>query len=181
MTNATRYPTALIVIHWLTFLVLIGVYVCIEGREYFPRGSVEREAMKAWHFTLGLSVFALVWLRLLLRALHVTPAIEPPLPRWQHVLSKAVHGVLYLVMIAMPVGGWLILSGEAKPIPFFGFELPALIGPDKALAHSIEKVHKTVGSIALYLIGLHAVAALFHHYISHDNTLTRMLPGGKPR
>lgn len=177
MSTPARYPTTLIIIHWLTFIVLIGVYVCIEGREYFPRGSVERETMKSWHFMLGLSVFGLVWIRLLLRALTVTPAIEPPLPHWQVVFSKAVHGLLYLVMVAMPIGGWLILSGEAKPIPFFGFELPALIGPDKALAHSIEKVHKTVGTLAMYLIGLHTVAALFHHYIAHDNTLMRMLPG----
>jgi len=177
MQNAARYHSAIIVVHWLTLLLLIGVYVCIEGREFYPKGSAPREALKTWHFMLGLSVFALVWLRLLLRLVTVTPPIDLPLPRWQTLLSKAVHGLLYLVMIGMPIGGWLILSAAGKPIPFFGLELPPLVGPDKVLARTIENVHKTVGLAALYLIGLHGLAALFHHYISHDNTLARMLPG----
>ena len=79
-------------------------------------------------------------------------------------------------MIAMPIAGWMILSGEGKPIPFFGLELPALIEPNKALAKNIEEVHETVGELGYVLIGVHAVAALFHHYFLQDNTLRRMLP-----
>jgi cytochrome b561 len=76
----------------------------------------------------------------------------------------------------MPILGWLTLSAKGKVIPFFGLELPPLIGADKALARSLEDIHETIGTLGYYLIGLHAAAALFHHYITHDNTLWRMLP-----
>jgi len=80
-------------------------------------------------------------------------------------------------MLAMPLLGWLILSSADATIPFYGLELPALVAPDKALAEQIEEVHETIGTIGYFLIGLHALAALFHHYVVKDNTLRRMLPG----
>jgi cytochrome b561 len=76
----------------------------------------------------------------------------------------------------MPVLGWLVLSASGKPIPFFGVELPALLAQNKDLASQLKEVHETMGTIGYFLIGLHAVAALFHHYIVRDNTLVRMLP-----
>jgi superoxide oxidase len=169
-----RYSTALIAIHWLTLLVLLGVYACIFGHEYFPRGSALRAGLKNWHFMLGLSVFALVWLRLVVRLNTLTPPIEPPLPGWQRLLSRVVHLVLYVVMLGMPLGGWLILSAAGKPIPYFGMELPPLVAPDKDLAKAVKEIHETVGVVALYLIGLHAFAGLFHHYVRRDNALRRL-------
>ncbi len=79
-------------------------------------------------------------------------------------------------MICMPIAGWLILSGEAKVIPFWGINLPALIPENKPLAETIEEVHETVGTVGYYLISIHALAGLFHHYVQRDNTLRRMLP-----
>jgi cytochrome b561 len=79
-------------------------------------------------------------------------------------------------MIAMPILGWLMLSAAAKPIPFFGLELPALIGENKELAKSLKEIHETIGVIGYYLIGIHVLAALYHHHIRKDNTLTRILP-----
>ena len=88
-----------------------------------------------------------------------------------------MHLALYAFLVAMPLLGWLTLSAKGKPIPFFGLQLPALVGADKALADSLKEVHETIGTIGYYLVGLHAVAALFHHYGMRDNTLQRMLPG----
>ena len=79
-------------------------------------------------------------------------------------------------MICMPLAGWLILSAAGKPIPFFGLQLPALISENKDLAKLIREFHETLGKVGYFLIGLHAVAALFHHYVLRDNTLRRMLP-----
>jgi cytochrome b561 len=79
-------------------------------------------------------------------------------------------------MIGMPIGGWLILSTAGKPIPFFGLELPALTGPDAALSKQIKSLHETVGTVGYWLIGLHAVAGIYHHYFVRDNTLLRILP-----
>jgi cytochrome b561 len=179
LTNTPdRYGKLSVAMHWLMFLLLVAVYACIELRELYPKGSDPRNALKAWHFTLGLSVFALVWLRIALRLFQVTPAITPPIPGWQKVISKLVHFALYALMIGMPVAGWLILSGEGKPIPFYGMELPALMAKNKDLAHTLEEIHETAGTVGYYLIGLHALAGLYHHYFMRDNTLRRMLPWG---
>jgi cytochrome b561 len=76
----------------------------------------------------------------------------------------------------MPILGWLTLGAQGKPIPFFGLQLPALTAADKDLGHTLEGIHETIGTLGYYLIGLHAAAALFHHYWTRDNTLRRMLP-----
>lgn len=172
-----RYGSLSISMHWLMLLLLIAVYACIDLRELYPKGSDPREALKHWHFMLGLAVFVLLGLRLLLRLVAgAIPAIRPPPGVWSQRLAALMHLALYLFMLVMPLLGWLTLSASGKVIPFFGLELPALIGPDKPLAHSLEELHTTIGTIGYYLIGLHAAAALLHHYILRDNTLRRMLP-----
>ena len=163
--------------HWLMLLLLAAVYGCIELRELFPKGSDPREALKTWHFMLGLSVFVLAGLRLLVRLAGPLPRIEPNSPRWQNLSARFTHFLLYALMIAMPLAGWLLLSAKGKPIPFFGLHLAPLIGESKSLAKLIEEVHETAGTAGYFLIGLHTAAALFHHYVLRDNTLRRMLPG----
>lgn len=173
-----RYSRLSIALHWLMAACMVAVYACIELREFYPRGSDMRDGLKMWHFMLGLSILLLVIIRIAARLMASTPAILPEPPKWQSLLAKAAHVFLYVMMIGMPIGGWLILSGEAKPIPFFGLELPPLVAPDKDFAHSIEEIHETIGKIGYFVIGLHTVAALFHHYVMKDNTLRRMMPQG---
>jgi superoxide oxidase len=175
--TATRYGSLSIGLHWLMFLLIVAVYACIELREFFPKGSDPRIALKSWHFTLGLSVFALVWLRLGLRLLQPVPAIKPQPVAWQRYLANTLHWVLYALMIGMPIAGWMILSAEGDTIPFYGLELPALIAENKDNAEWIEEIHTTAGKVGYALIGLHAAAGLFHHYVLRDNTLSRILPG----
>jgi cytochrome b561 len=91
-------------------------------------------------------------------------------------MALLVHFALYAFMIWMPVAGWLILSGAGKPVPFYGINLPALMAENKVLAEDIEDIHKTVGNIGYFLIGLHTLAALYNHYFMRDNTLRRMRP-----
>jgi len=171
-----RYHKLSIGLHWLMLLLLIAVYASIELREFFPKGSDPRKAMKLWHFMLGLSVLAFALVRLLVRVTNQTPAIQPAPPQWQATIAHLMHIALYGLMIGMPLAGWLILSGEGQTIPFFGLELPALMGPNKELAHQIEELHETMGKVGYFLIGLHALAGLYHHYVVKDNTLRRMLP-----
>ena len=129
----SRYGSLTIALHWLTLLLIAGVYACIELKGNFPKGSETRELLKQWHFMLGLSVFLLVWLRLLVRLASPTPRIEPAIPAWQATLARLMHYALYLMMIGLPFAGWLILSAAGKPIPFFGLELPPLVdkNPDR--------------------------------------------------
>jgi cytochrome b561 len=182
--NSTeRYGSLSIGLHWFMLLLLVAVYACIELRGFFPRGSEPREALKTWHTMLGLSVFVFVWLRLLSNTIGHFPPIEPEPPRWQTLSGRLMHVVLYALMIFMPLAGWLMLSAEGKPIPFFGLHLPALISESKSAAELIKEIHVTAGTVGYFLIGLHALAALFHHYVMRDNTLWRMLPfrsGSRP-
>ncbi|MDD4880848.1 MAG: cytochrome b [Gallionellaceae bacterium] len=171
-----RYGSLSIGLHWLMLLLIVAVYASMELHEFFPKGSDPREALKTWHFMLGLSVLALASLRLAVNATAPAPRVEPAMPMKQQMIAKLMHAALYVLMLGMPVAGWLLLSAAGKPIPFFGLQLPALMGENKDLAAVIKEVHETVGNLGYFLIGLHAAAALYHHYIVRDNTLLRMLP-----
>jgi cytochrome b561 len=174
-----RYSTASIALHWITLLLIIGVYACMELREYWPKGDPIREGLKSWHFTLGLTVFVLTLARIAARLGRPAPPIIPTPPAWQTALTKIVHLALYALLIAMPIGGWLILSALNKEIPFWFVNLPPLVSENKDLAEFVEEIHETAGKAGYFLIGLHAAAAIFHHRVMKDNTLARMLPGGK--
>lgn len=171
-----RYSIPTILLHWLTVLLIAAAYASIELREVFARGSDVREAMKAWHYAIGLSIFALVWLRLLLRLVFKTPDGGMASPRWQAVAGGLAHLALYALMIALPLLGWLMLSAEGEPILWWGVELPPIAGPDEALAEQAEELHEIVGKAGYFLIGIHAIAALVHHYVLKDGVLARMLP-----
>ncbi|SDH97153.1 cytochrome b [Pseudomonas panipatensis] len=172
-----RYGGLTIAMHWLMLVLIAGVYAAIELKGNFPKGSETRELFKQWHFMLGLSVFALVWLRLIGRLIYPTPPIVPAPPAWQAGASKLMHLALYVLMIGAPFAGWLILSAAGKPIPFWGIELPPLVSENPGLAKQAKEWHETLANIGYWLIGLHAAAGLFHHYVSRDNTLVRMMPG----
>lgn len=171
-----RYGVLSIGLHWLMLILLVAAYATIELREFFPKGSDPRDALKALHFMLGLSVLGFALLRLGARLSGPTPRIEPEPGRREKQSAHLMHIALYVLMIGLPLAGWLTLSAAGKPIPFFGLQLPALIGENKDLAKQIKEIHEVVGTAGYFLIGLHAVAALFHHYIKRDNTLVRMLP-----
>ena len=177
--NPRPYSAATIGLHWLTLALLVGVYACIELREFYPRGSDIRAGLKTWHFQLGLTVFALAWARLLFR---LTPkgsgAVShvPTGPRWAHLLARVGHAVLYALILGLPLAGWVILSAEGDPVPFWGLQLPPLTAPDKGLAESVEDLHKLGGTIGYVVIGLHAIVALFHHYVLRDGVLIGMVP-----
>jgi cytochrome b561 len=172
-----RYATSMIVLHWATLLVIIGVYACIELREFFPRGSALREGLKAWHFQLGLTVLLLTVARIGLRLCTRVPPVAPPLQTPQKLAAIGVHLALYGFLLAMPLLGWALLDLEGKAVVWFGLTLPDLLASSHRLAESLEEIHETLGKVGYGLIGLHAAAALFHHYIQRDNTLIRMLPG----
>ena len=177
--TTNRYGSISIVLHWSTFFLLVAVYLCIELSEFYPMGSASHEVLKTWHFMLGLSIFVLAWFRFVLHLSQVSPQIEPEPAAWQKILAKTVNRALYSLMIGMPLGGWLILSSEGKSIPFYGLYLPPLIAENKDVAELIKTFHETVGNVGYYLIGLHSVATLFHHYFKRDNTIVRMLPRKK--
>lgn len=174
--STSRYGIISFTLHWLMLLLIASVFLCMELRGNFPRGSVIREGLKTWHFMLGLSVLVLVLLRAVVRFIGAAPRIQPDPPKWQKMLAKLMHLALYAWMISMPILGWLILSAGGKVVPFFGLQLPALVDVSKSVAGWAKEFHETGGTIGYFLIGFHAAAGLFHHYFVRDNTLRRMLP-----
>ena len=176
-TNSkTGYAAPMILMHWLMLVLIAAVYALMELKSIAARGSDLRLNMAALHYLLGLLVFALVWARLGLHLRSQVPSIEPAPPAWQDLSAKAVHWFLYALMICLPVLGWLALSAKGRPVHLFVFDLPFPIGPDEALARRLKELHETLAKVGYGAIGLHASAALFHHYVKRDNTLSRMLP-----
>lgn len=178
--SESRFSPLVIALHWLTVLLLIAVYASMELRGLAPKGSELRGNIKSLHFLLGLSVLAVVVIRIWVRIqAGQTPRIEPPMHKWQALAAGAMHHALYAFMIALPLIGWLILSASGKPIVLFGLPIPSLIGTDAKFSRQLKEVHEMLATLGYFLIGLHAAAALWHHYVMHDNTLVRMLRGDR--
>ena len=177
-TTTTRYSAGAVGLHWLMLVLLVAVYACMELSGSFPKGSDTRASLKTWHYMLGLSVFALVWIRLAVKLTSRAPAMEPA-PLWQMGLARLVQITLYVLMVGMPLLGWFLLSAKGQVIPFFGLQLPALMAQNKDAAGWIKQVHEIGATAGYFLVGLHALAALYHHYVLRDNTLRRMLPLSK--
>lgn len=175
--SKTHYGWLSAGLHWFMLLLLVAVYATMELREIYPKGSDPREALKAWHYMLGISVLLLAGVRLLAYLSAPVPAITPLPAAWQAAGARWMKVALYLFMFAMPLLGWMMLSAKGSAIPFFGFQLPPLLAENKELAKSIKEVHEAIATAGYFLVGLHAIAALYHHYVLRDDTLRRMLPG----
>lgn len=175
LNTKERYGSLSIALHWLMVVLLIAIYACGELHGFFPKGGEIRKGLMSWHFFLGITVFILVAVRLVARWMAPEPRVVPDIGIWQKRLARVMHWALYLLMIGMPILGYLGMVAVGKPVYFLGMELPMLMETDKPLGKAILETHETIGAIGYFLIGLHALAALFHHYVQRDNTLTRML------
>jgi cytochrome b561 len=174
--DKSRYGIVAQTFHWITAILVLVAFIFGPGgseqRVYSPVRDFDRQL----HETLGLCVFALVALRLIWRSIDTTPDPEP-MARWMNLASKAVHWSLYLLLFALPLtaitGAWL----EGHPLTLLG---GIEIAPRLALSHDIgaklAEFHTWLGDAILWLAGLHAVAAIYHHVILRDGVLVSMLP-----
>ena len=178
---AGRRPALLVAFHWITVLALVAAVALALGRE-----AVDEKALRAvllnLHKSFGLLLLGLALVRIALRAfLHPLPAVAelPPLAR---LGAAATHGLLYLLLLAVPVCGWLLANSHGKPAGFFGlFTLPGLVDIDEDLGDLTSELHETGAYLLLGLIGLHITAALHHHFMLKDRVLLSMLPGLRRR
>jgi superoxide oxidase len=177
--NTERYGSLSIGLHWFMLFLLAAVYACMEFRGYFPKGSEPRELMKTWHYMLGISVLILVIVRIAVNLFAPKPKIVPTPPAWQMLLANLMKLALYVLMLAMPILGWLILNGSGDAVPFFGLVLPTIVGENEGLVEFVEEIHEIGATVGYVLIGVHAFAGLYHHYFMKDNTLLRILPTRK--
>lgn len=174
-TTATSYPPAAIALHWIMVVLIAAVFTAIELKGYYPKGSETRALLTSVHMMLGITVLLLVIVRIGIRIPNSAPPIVPRPAAWQTALAHLTHFTLYAAMIGMPLLGWTMVSAGGHSVPFYGLSLPPIVGENKAFAHQLEEIHEFLGNALYYVIGLHAIGALFHHYVLKDNTLLRMV------
>ena len=177
--TADRWGAVTIGFHWLTVLLVVGL--CLVGflMQELPSGKFKIEVF-ALHKSFGLTLLALTLLRLAWRLLSGTPRPEP-MPAWQALAARLSHVLLYAVLVAMPLTGWLYNSASGFPLRWFGaFALPKLAGRDRDVAEFAVEAHETLFLVLAALVTVHALAALKHHYLDRDRTLQRMLPAMPP-
>jgi cytochrome b561 len=175
-----RYGNVAQAIHWLTAILVLVAFLYGPGgseeRVYSPARDFDRQL----HETLGICVFGLVVMRLLWRMVDSQP--DPPqVSRWMGIAAKAVQWALYLLLFALPLtaiaGAWL----EGHPLTLLGgVEIAPLLGLSHDLGAKIATLHTWLGDAILWLAGLHALAALYHHFVLKDGVLASMLPRWLP-
>ncbi len=163
-------------LHWTIALMVILMMIGGNLMDELPNGP-DKMKTYAIHKSLGLTILSLMVLRLIWRAFDPRPADPPGMGNAARFASRAVHLAFYVLLIAMPLSGWLYNSASNFPLKWFGlFSVPALSGPDKALKAIALETHETIFWIILGVLVLHAAAALKHHFIDRDSVLRRMLP-----
>lgn len=172
----THYTSFAKSLHWLMALMILGLLALGFYMSDLPL-SPDKLQLYSWHKWAGVSVFVLVWLRLVWRITHRPPALPGSMSPLMQLGAHAGHLMLYVLMIAIPLSGWLMSSAKGFQTVWFGvLPIPDLIGKDKALGQSLAQLHEALNISLLLLIIGHALAAAFHHFVHKDDTLRRMLP-----
>ncbi|NIF80593.1 cytochrome b [Paraburkholderia sp. Cy-641] len=181
-SDAVRYNGAAIALHWLiAALIICGFYIGWIMTD-IPGFTPTKLKYFSWHKWIGVTVFALAVLRVLWRATHRAPALDDATPGWQKAAAHLVHGVLYLLMLAIPLSGYFYTSAAGIPVVYLGIvPLPTFIGPDQALKATLRTVHVLLNYTLLALVAMHVLAALKHQFIDRDGLLARMVPFLKTR
>ena len=176
MHSATRYTPTAIRLHWLVAIAIAGTFAVGLYMHELPLSPVKLN-IYSWHKWAGATIFLLVLIRLFWRLMHRPPGPPAGMPAWQHRAAEAVHHVLYLLMITVPISGWLMSSALGFQTVVFGvLPLPDLLQKDTALGEALKTVHQTLNFTLAGLVLGHVAAALKHHLIDRDDVLQRMLP-----
>ena len=171
-----QYTWTAIVFHWM---IALGIFICFPLGMYLEELKLSPLKLQliSYHKWLGVTIFGLLVLRIIWRSFNKPPALPNTMPKWQIGASHMTHLALYLLMIAIPLSGWLMSSAKGYTTVYLGmFPLPDLLEKDKALGHNLGELHEALNYLLLLLVGLHIVAAIKHHLIDKDDILSRMSP-----
>lgn len=179
--TAPRYALVQRLLHWLiVVLVLLALiaggtigYFGFDGlRDLF--GPAGTDFLYTSHKTLGVLILGFMVLRVLTRLALGKPAYTAPLPAPQRIASQIVHALFYLLLLAMPVLGWLATASGGFPVHLFHIELPGLIGRNEELSELLFLWHRYVAYALVGLIVLHVAGALYHWRVRRDEVMQRM-------
>ena len=161
-------------VHWTVATLIVVGFALGLAQDAFPRAM--RDGVLRIHEWLGLLVLLLLALRLARRAQVGVPP-EIAMPRWQRMAARASHVGLYVLMAAMPLAGLVDSWVRGRTVSLFGIvALPSLVGADRGLVRTVNRVHELLAWALIALAAVHAAAALYHHHVLRDDVLVRMLP-----
>lgn len=173
--SAPRYTKVAIWLHWLIGFAVIANIGLAMLTEDMPR-EAHRAAM-AVHKALGMAILALTVLRILWRLTHKAPPLPVGMRTWERWTSGLVHFFFYVLLILLPLSGWVWMSAADRPIDFFGlFTIPSIVAPSEEAADVLHDRHETLGLMMLALVALHFLAALKHQFVDRDRLFSRMNP-----
>ena len=166
-------------IHWATVGLVFWLFYLGWTMVDLPL-SPQKFQDYALHKSLGLTVLMLVALRIVWRRLNTVPPLPEGMKRHETILAKATHHGIYVLLVLIPLTGWLYSGATASPANYFGFwEVPDLIGANETAAKVIKVIHEWAGNLLAACIILHVAGALKHHFVNRDTVLTRMLRPAK--
>jgi len=172
-----RYTGTALALHWLAALLIFcgfGLGLFMTGLEITP----DKLRYYAWHKWLGITVFLLAAARLAWRSAHPAPPLPDEMPDWQVRSSRAAHALLYVLMLAIPLSGWIYSSATGVSVVYLGLvPLPDLIAKDRETAKILLLLHNSLNYLLAATVTVHIAAALKHHFVDRDDVLARMLPG----
>ncbi|OXR50022.1 cytochrome b [Pusillimonas sp. T2] len=171
-----RYSRTAIFLHWLVALGLVGTFALGFYMEDLPL-SPNKLKLYSWHKWAGMTLFAIIVVRVAWRLSHQPPELPASTGPLAKLAAHAGHLLLYVLMLLIPLSGWLMSSAQGFPVVWFGVvPLPDLIPKDKALGDVLQTVHVVLNYTLLASVIGHVVAALYHQHIKKDGLLSRMLP-----
>jgi cytochrome b561 len=163
-------------LHWLVVVLIINQWVIAERAESLPLGMAKIEAL-AWHKSLGLTILMLAVVRLAWRLANPVPDLTAETRPWERALAKLSHLLLYGLIFALPLSGWLMSSAKNYPVSWFKLiQFPDLVAPGEALFQQMRELHHLLFGALVVVALLHVAGALKHHFIDRNDVLRRMLP-----
>ncbi|MBF0588605.1 MAG: cytochrome b [Magnetococcales bacterium] len=177
LTNTpTHYGLVARAFHWLMALFIIALLVQGFWMTNLTYDHPWYNKALVIHDAFGVLAFLLFILRLVWRFYDPAPSYEEELASWERWIAGTVHVLLYLLMGAIPITGYLITTATGSPVSIFGwFELPALLGPQPGMEDMAGKIHLYLGLGMIFLVSMHVVATLKHHFIDRNHALHRMI------
>ena len=179
-----RYDSMAMILHWVTAVLMIimvffGEELMEAGEEAEEVGAASSTFLPSLHVSIGVAILLLTLLRIVWRLVHTAPPLPATMQPWEVTVTKIVHGLLYVLMIALPLSGWL-------SFPYFAAEEPAMqatsvfglfpVPAAPMIGEFVKGIHNFGSKVAMVLIILHVLAALKHQFLNRDGLMGRMLP-----
>jgi cytochrome b561 len=177
--NTTRSWGALAkALHWIIVILIINQWVIAERADALPNGLAKLQAL-GWHKSFGMTILMIAVVRLAWRLMNPTPDLTAETRPWERVLARVSHFLLYALIFAMPLSGWMMSSARNFPVSWFKlFQFPDLVAPADQTFRFMQDLHHKLFAALVIVALLHIAGALKHHFIDKNDVLKRMLPFG---